>query len=293
MIISNIKIFLKKTFFHWFDEYQADSRYGLKGKLIIEKISDIQKITIIESLLYGKALLLNNCWMTAEFQEKQYHECLVHPALTSSEEIKKILIIGGGDGGTAKQCLLYKEVQHIDLVEIDNLVIKLSKKYLPSIGGNAWYDKRLNIKIEDGCKWIENCQDNSYDIVIIDGSDPVGPAEGLFNEKFFKDCYRILRKGGIFAMQSESPESFEKVHLETLKIIRKIFEYADPLYGHVSIYPSGYWSWIFGAKDSQRYNKPKAKRVKEISRFCEIWSPRWQNAAFNLITASLERKINQ
>ncbi len=293
MILSIIKNFIKKRFDYWFDEYHNNSRFGLKGKLIVEKTSAIQKITIIESLLYGKSLLLNNCWMTAELQEKQYHECLVHPALTSSEEIEKILIIGGGDGGTAKQCLFYKEVQRIDLVEIDNLVIKLSKKYLPSIGGKAWFDKRLHIKIEDGCKWVENCQDNSYDIVIIDGSDPIGAAEGLFNKIFLQNCSRILKDGGIFAMQSESPERFEKVHIETLKLIRTIFKYADPLYGHVSIYPSGYWSWIFGAKDTRRYNKPKEKRVKEISKFCEVWSPRWQNAAFNLITASLEKKINQ
>jgi len=283
----------KKIFNCWYDEFHQDTRFGLKGKLIIEENTTFQKITILKSYRYGKALLLNNCWMTAEFQEKQYHECLVHPALSSAEQITKILIIGGGDGGSARECLLYDQVEHIDLIEIDNRVIELCQKHLGCIGGKAWNDKRLNIKIQDGIEWVKESEDNSYDVVIVDGSDPQGPALGLFNRDFFENCHRILKRGGVFSTQTESPEAFEKVHIETLKIIREIFEYADPLYGSVPIYPSGFWSWTFGAKDKQRYLEPLLERTMQISEKCEIWSPRWQKGAFNIIPASLERKINQ
>ncbi len=119
----------------WLDEYHQGVRYGLLGNLILEESSPFQKITIFESKRYGKALLLDDCWMTAEKSEKCYHECLIHPALCCSSQIDKILIIGGGDGGSARECLKYQEVKSIDLVEIDLRVIELSKKYLPNIGG--------------------------------------------------------------------------------------------------------------------------------------------------------------
>ena len=145
---------LNRIFNHWIDEYQGDVRFGLRGKVIVEEKTKFQKITIFESQYYGKVLALNNSWMTAEKQEKQYHECLVHPALSSSLELNNVLIIGGGDGGTARECLKYKDLKCLDLVEIDSLVIEMSQKYLSKIGGNCWQDQRLNVHIKDGAKSI-------------------------------------------------------------------------------------------------------------------------------------------
>ena len=133
---------LPKDINNWIDEYHCGVRYGLQGKILFEEQSSFQKITLIESIRYGKGLLLDDCWMTAELQEKNYHESLVHPALTSSREISKVLIIGGGDGGTARECLKYKEIDQVDLVEIDNRVVELSQRFLPSLGGKAWSDPR-------------------------------------------------------------------------------------------------------------------------------------------------------
>ena len=144
---------------NWFDEYHEGTRYGIEGSLLLEEESKYQKITIIKTKRYGNALLLNNCWMTTEKQESHYHECLVHPALSGAKEIKKILIIGGGDGGSLRQCLLYNEVENIDLVEIDKRVIEISKEYLSNIGKNSWDDHRVNIKIEDGTKWVDNSEE--------------------------------------------------------------------------------------------------------------------------------------
>ncbi len=288
-----ISILLNNILKKWSDEYHDGTRFGLKGKILHEEKSDFQKITICETDRYGKALLLNDCWMTAEYQEKQYHECLVHPALSSAEEIERILIIGGGDGGSARECLKYKEVKKVDLIEIDQKVIELSKIFLPKIGLGAWNDKRLNVEIENGINWVRNTKDNCYDVVIIDGSDPEGPAEGLFNKEFFRDCRRILKNNGVFAAQSESPESFHEIHIQTIKILREIFDYADPLYGNVPIYPSGWWSWTFAAVEKPRYKQPKLNRVQRITEECHIWSPSWQEGAFKAIPAFLNRELNQ
>ena len=275
----------------WIDEYHEGVRYGLEGKLILEESSPFQKITIYETKRYGKALLLDDCWMTAEKHEKCYHECLIHPALSSSKEIENILIIGGGDGGSARECLRYQEVRSVDLIEIDLRVLELSKKYLPIIGGDAWSDPRLNIKIKNGIDWVKNTKNNYYDVIIIDGADPIGPAKELYNDSFFKDCKRILKTGGVLATQSESPESFQQIHINIIKILRQIFDHADPLYGSVSIYPSGLWSWTFASMEKPRYMYPIESRVKEITHNCQIWSERWQKGAFNTIPAFIEREL--
>ena len=193
---------------YWIDEYHHGTRYGIKGEILVQTKSKFQEILIIKSKFLGNALLLNNCWMISEKHDNHYHECLIHPALSCAKTIEKILIIGGGDGGSAKECLKYSAVKEIDLVEIDELVVELSKKYLQKINKDIWDNKKLNIHIKDGIEWVKSTEYNSYDVVIIDCSDPKGTSKGLFSLAFLKDCKRILKYGGVFATQSESPESF-------------------------------------------------------------------------------------
>jgi spermidine synthase len=277
----------------WIDEHHQGVRYGLQGRVLVDEISPFQRITVIESNRYGKGLLLDGCWMTAEHQERHYHEALVHPALCSANKLERVLVIGGGDGGTARECLRHHEVQHLDMVEIDGRVVELSKQHLPSLGGHAWSDPRLHLYLEDGIAWTTNAAEASYDVVLVDGSDPSGPAEGLFNEAFFKQCRRILRPGGVFASQSESPEAFKQIHIDTVRLIREVFGHADPLYGSVPMYPSGWWSWTFAAVDGPRYRNPLPARAAAISTSCEIWSPRWQQGAFEAIPAFIERELSK
>ena len=277
----------------WIDETINGVRYGLEGRVLYCEKSAYQKITIIESKKYGRGLLLDDCWMTLEMQEKFYNECLIHPALCSAKNIDKILIIGGGDGGSAKECLLYKGVKQVDMVEIDQRVIELSKKYLPSLGGKAWEDPRLRTLITDGVSWVESIKERTYDVIIIDGSDPSGPAKGLFNKSFFQCCKRILNTNGLFVTQSESPESFREIHIDMILTLRDVFKYADPIYSSVPMYPSGWWSWTFASAKSPDYKYPIKSRVKEIEKEKDfyIWSPRWQEGAFNTIPASIEREL--
>ena len=276
----------------WVDEHHEGVRYGLAGEVLVDEQSDYQRITVIDSQRYGRGLLLDGCWMTAERQERHYHESLVHPALCSAAAIERILVIGGGDGGTARECLRHQGVRHLDMVEIDGRVVELSKTHLAKLGGGCWNDPRFHLTVGDGIAWAADCADASYDVVIVDGSDPAGPAEGLFNRRFFEHCRRILRPGGVFATQSESPEAFRQVHLDTVRLLQDVFGHADPLYGWVPMYPSGWWSWTFAAADGPRYRNPLPERAAAVAAGCQIWSPRWQSGAFEAIPAFIERELS-
>ncbi len=276
----------------WVDEHHEGVRYGLAGEVLVDEQSDFQRITVIDSERYGRGLLLDGCWMTAERQERHYHESLVHPALCSAAAIERILVIGGGDGGTARECLRHQGVRHLDMVEIDGRVVELSKTHLAALGGGCWNDPRFHLTVGDGIAWAADCADASYDVVIVDGSDPAGPAEGLFNRRFFEHCRRILRPGGVFATQSESPEAFRQVHLDTVRLLQDVFGHADPLYGWVPMYPSGWWSWTFAAADGPRYQSPLPERAAAVAAGCQIWSPRWQSGAFEAIPAFIERELS-
>ncbi|ABM73083.1 putative spermidine synthase [Prochlorococcus marinus str. MIT 9515] len=276
----------------WIDEYQKGSRFGLKGKVLLKKNSKFQEILIIESDYYGKALMLDRCWMTSMRDEKYYHECLVHPALSSIKEKSRILIIGGGDGGTARECLKYSQVEKIDLVEIDEEVIKASKKFLQEIGGTAWIDKRLTIHIDDGVKWVEKAKNNFYDCIFIDCSDPSEFSNLLFTDTFYKECKRILTQKGILATQSESPESFKNIHIHILKSLKKVFKLSETMYSFVPIYPSGIWSWTFASKGELNLSTPCCNEVTTIEKGCDIWNLNFQNAAFKMMPNKIVKELN-
>ncbi len=276
----------------WIDEYHKGSRFGLIGKILIKKTSKFQEIIIIENKYYGKALMLDGCWMTSLKDEKYYHECLVHPALSSIDEKSNVLIIGGGDGGTLRECVKYSQISKIDLVEIDEEVIKISKKFLKEIGGEAWNDKRLEIHVDDGVKWVKKTRDNFYDVIFIDSSDPSEFSNLLFSDYFYKECKRILTPGGILATQSESPESFKDIHINILKTLKNIFKVSETMYSFVPIYPSGIWSWTFASSENINLSKQNYAEVLKIEKGCEIWNLNFQNAAFKMMPNKIVKELD-
>jgi len=276
----------------WIDEYHKGSRFGLNGKILIKETSKYQEIIVIENEYYGKALMLDGCWMTSLKDEKYYHECLVHPALSSIDEKSNVLIIGGGDGGTLRECAKYSQISKIDLVEIDEEVIKISKKFLKEIGGEAWNDKRLEIYVEDGVKWVKKTRDNFYDVIFIDCSDPSEFSNLLFSDSFYKECKRILSPRGILATQSESPESFKNVHVNILKTLKNIFKVSETMYSFVPIYPSGIWSWTFASSEDLNLSKQNYDEVGKIEKECEIWNLNFQNAASKMMPNKIVKELN-
>lgn len=275
----------------WIDENHKDSRYGLKGKLVVRKKTAYQEIIILKTFEYGNALMLDGCWMTSDRDEKYYHECLVHPALSNLSEINTVLIIGGGDGGTLRECLKYKDITAIDLVEIDEEVINLSKHFLKKVGGNSWLDKRLKINICDGCKWVKNIKNNYYDAILIDCSDPSDFANGLFSTNFYKECKRILKEKGILATQSESPESFKKIHIEIIQSLKSIFKTSSTMYAFVPFYPSGIWSWTFASNNEKDFLIPKHNQIKSIENSCDVWNLNYQEGALKMIPNKILKEL--
>jgi len=275
----------------WIDENHKDSRYGLKGKLLVKKKTAFQEIIILKTFEYGNALMLDGCWMTSDRDEKYYHECLVHPALSNLSKINTVLIIGGGDGGTLRECLKYKDITAIDLVEIDEEVINLSKHFLKKVGGNSWLDKRLKINICDGCKWVKNIKNNYYDAILIDCSDPSDFANGLFSTNFYKECKRILKEKGILATQSESPESFKKIHIEIIQSLKSIFKTSSTMYAFVPFYPSGIWSWTFASNNEKDFLIPKHNQIKSIENSCDVWNLNYQEGALKMIPNKILKEL--
>ena len=276
----------------WIDEYHKGSRFGLNGKILIKKTSKYQEIIVIENEYYGKALMLDGCWMTSLKDEKYYHECLVHPALSRIDEKSNVLIIGGGDGGTLRECIKYTKISKIDLVEIDEEVIKISKEFLKEIGGEAWNDKRLKIHIDDGVQWVKKTKDNFYDVIFIDCSDPSEFSNLLFSDSFYKECKRILKPMGILATQSESPESFKNIHINILKTLKNIFKVSKTMYSFVPIYPSGIWSWTFASSEDLNLSKQNYDEVLKIEKGCEIWNLNFQNAAFKMMPNKIVKELD-
>lgn len=237
---------------HWFDEeYEGTSRIGFKvRRSLFSEQSPFQKVDIIETEEFGRALLLDEAWMTSEFDEKTYHEPIVHLPLAVAPKLARVLIIGGGDGGTAREVLRYKGVEHVDMVEIDGMVVEACQKYLPTIG-SAWDDPRLHVHIGDGIAWVTEGTHAPYDVIIVDGADPAGPAEGLFNQAFFEGCRRCLAPEGVLTTQAESPDMMREIHLAMIKTIGLVFPIVRPYYSPVMIYPGSQWSWIFASNSVQ------------------------------------------
>jgi spermidine synthase len=222
-------------------------------------------------------LALDDMVMTTIEDEFHYHEMISHPAMFTHGNAKKILVIGGGDGGTVREVLRHEGVQKVTMVEIDEEVIKSCKEFLPTIAA-AFDNPKLELLVDDGIAFAKNAAPESYDIIIIDGSDPVGPAEGLFSVSFYQNCYNALKPGGILIAQGESPKFNEKAFSELNFTLRGIFgqENAPVSLFFVPTYPTGMWSFQYGLKDSE--HPKKIKNVEEIDAFVEAKGLRYYNA---------------
>ena len=173
---------------NWYDEvFEGRIRLGLKvSQMLHSERSQFQQIDVFESEAMGRTLALDGVLQTSEVDERFYHEMLVHPALCTAPSIRRVLVIGGGDGGTAREVLRHEEVEYCRMVEIDQRVVELSRRYLPSIG-TAWDDPRLDLVFGDGVAHVTADDVEPYDVIILDGSDPVGVGfDGAFH------CFKTL-----------------------------------------------------------------------------------------------------
>jgi spermidine synthase len=262
----------------WFTDKDDDQALSLRftGEVFFDVQSPFQRVRILESYKYGKMLALDDMVMTTEKDEFHYHEMISHPAMFTLENAKNILVIGGGDGGTVREILRHEGVEKVTMVEIDGAVIDSCKEFLPTIAA-SFNDPKLELIVDDGIAFLKNAKANSYDLIIVDGSDPVGPAEGLFSVEFYTNCYNALKETGMLVAQGESPKFNEKAFTELNYTLQGIFgkDKAPVSLFFVPTYPTGMWSFQYGIKGN--LNPKKISNNEKIQEFVESKGLRYYN----------------
>ena len=213
---------------------------------LLSRKTEFQRIDIVETEVFGRALLLDNHIQLTEFDEHAYHEALVHIPLLSIQNPRSALVIGGGDGGVLRELAKHKAIEHIDMVEIDAGVIEASREYLPSVHGGAFDDPRMHVRIEDAFSFVKNA-DRAYDLIVADSTDTYEDEDGalsemLFTEGFYRDCQRILNPKGFLVTQADNlmfcPYSLESIQQLFTKVFQKVGNYQAlvPSFGGMSGY---------------------------------------------------------
>ncbi len=234
----------------WYKEYHTpDVALCLKVKeTLFSGRSAYQDIQVIDTWEFGRVLLLDGLVMISQRDEFIYHEMMTHPAMCLHPTAGKCLIIGGGDGGTAREITRHDRPSRVTLCEIDSQVIEISKRFFPEVACALEHDPRVEIVVGDGVEYITRCQD-IFDCIFVDSTDPVGPAKALFQEDFFRKCHGALKIDGILVAQSESPT----YHLDLMCRMKRSlltvgFTHVYFYFAPIPTYPGSVWSWVMASK---------------------------------------------
>ena len=234
----------------WYSEmHTANVKFSIRvNRQLFSQQSEYQRIDVFQSEQFGCFLTLDGAMMLTEKDEFIYHEMISHVPLAVHQNLRRVLVIGGGDGGAVRELLRYPRIAHIDLVEIDPLVVEVCRKYLPQVSCGL-DDNRVHIHYEDGLKYVR-AKEEEYDLIIVDSTDPFGPGENLFTKEFYGSCYKALKSDGIMVNQQESPYyeddaiAMQRAH----KRIVQSFPISRIYQAHIPTYPSGHWTFGFASK---------------------------------------------
>jgi len=278
----------------WFTDKDENQALSLRytGDVFFDEVSPYQRVRILESCSYGKMLAIDDMVMCTERDEYHYHEMIAHPAVQAFQSVagplKNALVIGGGDGGTIRELFKYNTVDKITMVEIDEAVVRASKQHLPTIA-TEFGNPKLNLIIGDGIQFIAETQAEQYDIIIVDGSDPAGPAEGLFTKSFYANCMKALKPNGILVTQGESPMFHSKTFVELNHCLKSVFgqNSVHTMLFHSTTYPSGMWSLQMAVKG--QYHPTKDVKREQIAanlagKTLKYYNEDLHSAAFSLPT---------
>ncbi|MGG7078639.1 polyamine aminopropyltransferase [Clostridium sardiniense] len=246
----------------WYTEEHTDKvRFSIKvEEQLFKGQSDFQRIDVFKSQEFGTFFTLDGLMMVTEKDEFIYHDMIVHVPMATNPNIKNVLVIGAGDGGTVRELTRYKSIEKIDMVEIDKMVVDVCKEYLPQTASKL-DDERVTLYFEDGLKFVRTVEDK-YDLIIVDSTDPFGPGEGLFTKEFYGNCFKALKEDGILVNQHESPyyEAYAKSMKRAHKRIKESFPICRVYQAHIPTYPSGHWLFGFASK---KYDPINSERVEE------------------------------
>lgn len=225
------------------------SAFGLRIKRKLDEVqSPFQKIEMYESTDWGNVMLIDGAMMVTTRDNFFYHEMMSHAGLFTHPDPKDVVIIGGGDCGTLREVLKHPGVQRAVQCDIDEQVTRMAEKYFPELCESN-NDPRATIMFDDGIKYMADAAPESIDLIIVDSTDPVGPAEGLFNRAFYKNCLRALRQDGLLVQQSESPLALMELILDMRAAMRDAgFENFRVLPFPQPCYPTGLWSCMIASK---------------------------------------------
>ena len=234
----------------WFTEnHTPNVKFSIRvDRQLYTGQSDFQRIDVFESKEFGRFLTLDGYMMLTERDEFIYHEMITHVPMAVHPAVRNVLVIGAGDGGVVRELTRYPALENIDMVEIDPLVVEVSKKYLPQTACRL-NDERVHIYYEDGLRFVRSKED-LYDLIIVDSTDPFGPGEGLFTKEFYGSCFKALKEDGIMVNQHESPfypedaVACQRAH----KRIVESFPISRVYQAHIPTYPSGHWLFGFASK---------------------------------------------
>jgi len=249
--------------------------------------SDFQDIVVFESYTHGRVLLLDGVVQITEGDEFVYQEMLTHVPLLAHGDAKRVLIIGAGDGGVLKRVLQHKNVEKAVMVEIDGEVIRLSKEFLPNIAGDAWNDPRAEVLVADGIDYVRKAADASFDVVIVDSTDPIGVGEVLFTDEFYSNVARLLSDKGVIVNQCGVPamqaDELHDTSLRRAKSFSDIFAYVAA----VPTYVGGFMTLGWSAKDATLRQVDTATILARaeaagILGQTQYWTPEIHTGAFNL-----------
>lgn len=234
----------------WYTEDHAkDVRFSIKvDKQLYSGQSDFQRIDVFDSKEFGRILTIDGLIMVTEKDEFIYHDMIVHVPMATNPNIKKVLVIGAGDGGTIRELSRYNTIEKIDMVEIDKMVVDVCKEHFKQTAC-GFNNEKVNLYFEDGIKFVKTKQ-NEYDLIIVDSTDPFGPGEGLFTKEFYEDCYKALNESGILVNQHESPyySDYAKAMKRAHKRIEEFFPICKVYQVHIPTYASGHWLFGFASK---------------------------------------------
>ena len=249
-----------------YNEYyneQTGLTVGLK-KLLFSEQSKYQLVEVYETDTWGNLMTIDGMVMLSERDEFVYHEMISHVAMFTHPEPKKVLIIGGGDGGTAREVLKHPSVERVDMVEIDKTVVDASKLHFPGVGD--FDNPKLNVLYEDGIEFVKNAMEK-YDVIIIDGSDPMGPAEGLFEKEFFSYCFDALSEHGVLTAQTESPwvDSYHPSMKKVFYALDDLFPMSGMYLSYIPLYPAGMWSMACASKKEDPLGRGALGRAEDAA----------------------------
>ena len=268
----------------WFTEKHTEHvKLSIQvDKQIYSSQSEFQRIDIFESPEFGRFLTLDGYMMLTEKDEFVYHEMMVHVPMAVHPNVKKVLVIGGGDGGTIRELSRYATIEEIDLVEIDEEVVEACKKHLPQTAC-GFEDSRVKCYYDDGLKFVRKYE-NTYDLILVDSTDPFGPGEGLFTKEFYGNCYKALKEDGIMVNQHESPFYKEDAYAmqRAHKRIVESFPISKVYQAHIPTYPSGHWLFGFASKKYHPINDQHVEEWKSLGLKTKYYNEQLHKGAFAL-----------